>query len=109
MSKRDYYEILGVGKSASDDEIKKAYRKLAMQYHPDRNPDDKKAEEQFKVVGEAYAILSDPQKRAEYDRYGKSGARGSAGGFSSYGGFSGDPFDIFREVFGGGFGDIFGM
>ena len=70
MSKRDYYEILGVAKSASDDEIKKAYRKLAIKYHPDKNPDDKKAEEKFKEAAEAYEVLSDADKKAQYDRYG---------------------------------------
>jgi molecular chaperone DnaJ len=106
MSGEDYYSVLGIGRNADQNEIKKAYRKLAMENHPDRNPGDNQAEERFKRISEAYAILSDPQKRAEYDRYGKAGARGAGGGF---GGFSGDPFDIFREVFGGGFGDIFGM
>ncbi|MBN1479834.1 molecular chaperone DnaJ [candidate division KSB1 bacterium] len=101
----DYYTILGIGRDADQNEIKKAYRQLAMQYHPDRNPDNKEAEEKFKQIGEAYAVLSDPQKRAHYDRFGRAGTRTTAGGF---GGFS-DPFDIFREVFGGGFGDIFGM
>ena len=107
MSDENYYNVLGIERNADQNEIKKAYRKLAMEYHPDRNPGDKKAEERFKLISEAYAILSDPQKRAEYDRFGKAGS--ARGGFSSYGGFSGDPFDIFREVFGGGFGDIFGM
>ena len=109
MAEEDYYTLLGVNRDADQNEIKKAYRKLAMQYHPDRNPDNAEAEAKFKQVGEAYAVLSDPQKRAQYDRFGKAGARG-AGGFG--GGFSGgfsDPFDIFREVFGGGFADIFGM
>jgi len=103
----DYYEILGVSRDADQNTIKKAYRKLAMEYHPDKNPDNKEAEEKFKILGEAYTVLSDPQKRAEYDRFGKAGARG-ASGFGG-GGTYADPFDIFREVFGGGFGDIFGM
>ncbi len=109
MAEDDYYSLLGIARDADQNEIKKAYRKLAMEYHPDRNPGNQEAEEKFKQIGEAYAVLSDPQKRAEYDRFGRAGARG-AGGFGGFsGGFSGDPFDIFREVFGGGFGDIFGM
>jgi len=107
MSSRDYYEILGVNRNADAGEIKRAYRKLAMQYHPDKNPDDKSAEEKFKEIGEAYSILSDPQKRRQYDQFGHTGTGGGFGGATSGSGF--DPFDIFREVFGGGFGDIFGM
>jgi molecular chaperone DnaJ len=108
MAKRDYYEILGVGKSASEEEIKKAYRKLAVKYHPDKNPGDKVAEEQFKELGEAYEILSDPQQRAAYDQYGHAAFDRRAGGFAR-GGFH-DPFEVFREVFGGGsiFEDLFG-
>lgn len=113
MNKRDYYEVLGVSKSATVDDIKKAYRKLAMQYHPDRNPGNKEAEEKFKEVGEAYAVLSDDQKRARYDHYGFAGMQaggGSAG--SNFGGGSVfdagfDPFDLFRTVFGGFGDDIF--
>ncbi len=108
MAKRDYYEVLEVDRAASEEEIKKAYRKLAIKYHPDKNPGDKTAEEKFKELGEAYEALCDPQKRAAYDQYGHaafdSRARG-AGGFRG-GGFH-DPFEIFREVFGGGAGSIF--
>ena len=106
MAKRDFYEILGVAKNASDDEIKKAYRKLAMKYHPDRNPDSKQAEDKFKEAKEAYEMLSDPQKREAYDRFGHAGVDpnmggAGAGGFSA-GGF-GDAFgDIFGDIFGGG-------
>ena len=108
MANKDYYAILGVSHDADADSIKKAYRKLAMEYHPDKNPGDKKAEEKFKEIAEAYSILSDPQKRRQYDQFGSEGMRGGgAGGFDPRG--FGDPFDIFREVFGGGFGDIFGM
>ena len=110
MSKRDYYEVLGVARTATDDDIKKAYRKLAVKFHPDKNPGDKAAEEQFKELGQAYEALSDPQKRAAYDQYGHAAfdprSRASRGGGSG-GGFH-DPFDIFREVFsGGGSGGIF--
>ncbi len=109
MSK-DLYQILGVPKSASDDDIKKAYRKLAMKYHPDRNPDNKEAEEKFKEVQNAYAILSDAQKRATYDQFGnaafENNGAGAGGGFGGFGGFSGsqsfDFGDIFSQMFGGG-------
>jgi molecular chaperone DnaJ len=106
MAKRDYYEVLGVSRDASDDEIKKAYRKLAVKYHPDKNPGDKAAEGKFKELGEAYEALSEPQKRAAYDQFGHSAfdPRARAGG--GRGGFH-DPFEIFREVFGGGAGGIF--
>ncbi|MFM1794783.1 MAG: molecular chaperone DnaJ [Bacteroidota bacterium] len=112
MSKRDYYEILGVAKSSSADEIKKAYRKVAMQYHPDRNPGDKEAEEKFKEAAEAYEVLSDQDKRAQYDRFGHAGVNGRGGGgahgmnmddiFSNFGDIFGD--DIFGSFFGGGGG-----
>ena len=101
--KRDYYEVLGVGRNAPDEEIKRAYRKLAVKFHPDKNPDDPHAEEKFKELGEAYDILMDADKRAAYDRFGH--AAFEQGGASFRGGFH-DPFDIFREVFGGG-GGIF--
>jgi molecular chaperone DnaJ len=108
VSKRDYYEILCVERVASIEEIKKSYRKLAVKYHPDKNPGDKTAEEQFKELGEAYEILSDSQKRALYDQHGHAAFDRRSGGFArgGGGGFH-DPFDIFREVFGGGGGNIF--
>ena len=102
MDKQDYYELLGVSKGASDAEIKKAYRRLAMKYHPDRNPDDKDAELKFKEISEAYEVLSDAQKKAAYDQYGHAGVDGQ-GGFGG-GGFEGGFSDIFGDVF----GDIFG-
>src|SRR5688572_15454177 len=109
MAKRDYYEILGVAREAGEEEIKKSYRKLALKYHPDRNPGDKAAEESFKEVGEAYEILSDPQKRAAYDQYGHAAFDPRSRGFRGGGGFH-DPFELFREVFGGGsiFDELFG-
>jgi molecular chaperone DnaJ len=105
MAKRDFYETLGVEKNASDDEIKKAYRKLAMKFHPDRNPDSKQAEDKFKEAKEAYEMLSDPQKREAYDRFGHAGVDpnvggGAGAGFS--GGFSDAFGDIFGDIFGGG-------
>lgn len=107
-TKKDYYEILGVNKNASVEEIKKAYRKLAVQYHPDKNPNNKEAEEKFKIIAEAYAVLNDPQKRQQYDRFGHAGM--GAGGFEGFdmGGF--DISDALRQFMeqGFGFGDIFG-
>lgn len=104
MSKRDYYEILGVSKSASDDEIKKAYRKLAIKYHPDKNPDDKTAEERFKEAAEAYEILSNPEKRQRYNQFGHAGVGGASGGNGGYGGGMNmdDIFSQFGDIFGGG-------
>lgn len=107
MSKRDYYEVLGVSKSASADEIKKAYRKVAMKYHPDKNPGDKEAEEKFKEAAEAYEVLSDDNKKAQYDRFGHAGMRGGPGGGGPGGMNMEDIFsafgdDIFGSFFGGG-------
>ncbi|WIF94807.1 molecular chaperone DnaJ [Caminicella sporogenes] len=111
MSKRDYYEILGVDRNADEKEIKRAFRKLAMKYHPDRNPGDKEAEQKFKEINEAYEVLSDKEKRAMYDKFGHAGVNGNAqggfgggfnGGFSGFGGFEDIFGDIF-DMFGGGF------
>ena len=103
--KRDYYEVLGVAKNANADEIKKAYRKAAIQFHPDKNPGDKEAEEKFKEAAEAYDVLSNPDKRARYDQFGHAGMSGAAGGGAGgFGGFGGGGFsmeDIFSQ-----FGDI---
>mgnify|MGYP002628824317 FL=1 len=113
MSKRDYYEILGVLKNATKDEIKKAYKKAAIKFHPDKNPGDKSAEEKFKESAEAYSVLSDQDKKSRYDQFGHDGLRGSGGGgFSGFGGQGmsmDDIFSQFGDLFGGGgFGDIFG-
>ncbi len=97
-TKRDYYEILGVGRDATDDDIKRAFRRLAKQYHPDANPGDSTASDKFKEIGEAYAVLSDPEKRQVYDRYGHNAPQGGFGDFTGFGGFS----DIFEEFFGFG-------
>lgn len=113
MSNQDFYETLGIARSASEDDIKKAYRKLAMKYHPDRNPDNKDAEEKFKEIQKAYDILSDPQKKAAYDRFGHAGVdpnnMGGGDGFGGFGGFGGgasgfDFGDIFSQMFGAGGG-----
>jgi len=105
MADKDFYEILGVQKNASDDEIKKSYRKLAMKHHPDRNKDDKEAERKFKEAAAAYEILKDPEKRSAYDQYGHDAFRqGGMGGGQGFGDFSGGFSDIFEEFFGGGFG-----
>jgi molecular chaperone DnaJ len=106
MAKRDYYEVLGVSKGAQKDDIKRAYRKMAIKYHPDKNPDDPESETKFKEAAEAYEVLSDDQKRATYDRFGHAGLGGAAGG-----GYQGssveDIFSQFSDIFGGDFGDIF--
>ena len=110
MSKKDYYEILGVPKSASKDDLKKAYRKLAMQYHPDKNPGDKESEEKFKEAAEAYEILNNDDKRAKYDRFGHDGVRGSQFGSQGFSDIN-DIFSHFSDIFGGGssiFDDFFG-
>lgn len=107
MSKRDYYEILGVSKDVSEKDLKKAYRSAAMKFHPDRNPDDKAAEDKFKEANEAYEILSDPQKRAAYDQYGHAGVDGQSGmggGGAGFGSFSDIFGDVFGDIFGGGGG-----
>ena len=104
MAKRDYYEILGLNRDASDDDVKKAYRRLAMKLHPDRNPDDAEAEEKFKEASEAYEVLSDREKRGAYDQFGHAGVDPSAGGMGGGAGFNGSFSDIFGDVF----GDIFG-
>ena len=116
MEKRDYYEVLGVEKNATADEIKKAYRKKAIQYHPDRNPGDKEAEEKFKEAAEAYDVLSNPDKRARYDQFGHAGMSGAAGNGGPFGGFGGgmsmdEIFSMFGDIFGGhgGFGGFSGF
>ena len=107
MAKRDYYEILGIGRGAGQEEIKKTYRKLAMQYHPDRNEGNKEAEEKFKEAAEAYEVLTDPSKRERYDRFGHDGLKGGMGGFEGFDFDLSDALRTFMEGF-GGFGDIFG-
>ena len=106
MSKRDYYEVLGVSRNANDQELKSAYRKLAMQYHPDKNPGNHEAEENFKELNEAYGVLSSPDNRARYDRFGHAGVGSSAASApwasSDFGGFEDILGDIFGDLFGGG-------
>lgn len=108
MTKRDYYEILGVSKNASEAELKKAYRQLALKYHPDKNPNNKEAEDKFKEAAEAYEVLSDSEKRQRYDQFGHDGLRGGAGGFSGGGMNMEDIFSHFGDIFGGAFGGGFG-
>ena len=110
MAQKDFYEVLGVQRTASPEEIKAAYRKLALKYHPDRNPDNKEAEESFKQVSQAYEVLSDAQKRKQYDQFGHAGAdMGNGQGFGGFGGFGQGAdinmeniFDMFGDIFGGG-------
>lgn len=107
MAKRDYYEVLGVSKGASAGEIKKAYRKMALKYHPDKNPDDQEAEAKFKEAAEAYEVLSDADKKARYDQFGHQAFEG-AGGFGGGGMNMDDIFSQFGDIFGGAFGGGFG-
>lgn len=109
MAKQDYYEVLGISKSASASEIKKAYRKMAIKYHPDKNPDDKGAEEKFKQAAEAYEVLSDDNKKARYDQYGHAAFEGGQGGFGGGGMNMEDIFSQFGDIFGGGFGGFGGF
>ena len=101
MAKKDYYDVLGVNKNASDQELKSAYRKLAIKYHPDKNPGDKSAEDKFKEASEAYGVLSDKSKKENYDSFGHAAFENSGGGRGGFGGFSGADFsDIFEDFFG---------
>lgn len=109
MSKRDYYEVLGVSKDASAEEIKKAYRKKAIQYHPDKNPGDKESEEMFKEAAEAYEVLSNPEKKQRYDQFGHAGMGNNAGGFSGQNMNMDDIFSMFGDIFGGHFGGFGGF
>ena len=106
QQKRDYYDVLGVGKTAAADDIKRAYRKLALQFHPDKNPGDKAAEEKFKEAAEAYEVLSSPEKKSRYDQFGHAGMKGSAG-FGGGGMNMDDIFSQFGDIFGGAFGGGF--
>src|SRR5438128_3490835 len=108
VTKRDYYEVLGVDRNADDQGLKSAYRKLALKFHPDRNPGNQEAEEKFKEAAEAYSVLSDAQKRANYDRFGHAGVAGAAG--PGFGGFDPSVFADFSDILGDifGFGDFFG-
>ncbi|MDX9930206.1 MAG: DnaJ domain-containing protein, partial [Bacteroidales bacterium] len=108
MEKRDYYEVLGVSKNATKDEIKKAYRKQALKYHPDKNPGNREAEEKFKEAAEAYEVLSNDEKRSKYDRFGHAGL-GGAGGFSGGGMTMEDIFASFGDIFGDAFGGLGGF
>src|SRR6476659_4464277 len=108
MAKRDYYEILGVTRNANDEEIKKAYRKLAIKYHPDKNPDDKHAEEKFKEAAEAYEVLSSAEKRQRYNQFGHAGVGSAGGGFGGGGMNMDDIFSQFGDIFGGAFGGFSG-
>ncbi len=111
MTKKDYYDILGVGKGASPEEIKRAYRKLARKYHPDVNPGDKSAEGKFKELNEAFEVLGDPKKRTQYDQFGHAAFQqgAGAGGFQGFRGFGGGDFSSFEDIFSGGFDDIFNV
>ena len=107
MSKRDYYEVLGIDRNASEQDLKKAYRKMALKYHPDKNPDDPDAEAKFKEAAEAYEVLSNPDKRSRYDRFGHEGVKNGHGGFSGSGMSMEDIFSQFGDIFGGAFGGAF--
>src|ERR1700709_1392369 len=107
VAKRDYYEVLSVSRDCDDQTLKSSYRKLALQYHPDRNPGNREAEEKFKEAAEAYAVLSDPQKRSAYDRFGHGGVSGNGNGAAGFGGFENGNFSDLGDLFGDLFGDIF--